>query len=75
MDDFTLAVARILKDAQTREGQPTYDEIAERTKLGRATVARTLNGQRDITMRYLRELCSVLGLDPAKVLDEANRSL
>ncbi|WP_308491069.1 helix-turn-helix domain-containing protein [Microbacterium terrisoli] len=75
VDDYTRAIAAILKDAQTRHGQPTYDELAEMTGLGRATVSRILTGKRDITMRYLRLMCLALGLDPAQVLTDAESNL
>ena len=75
MDDYTLAIAAILKAAQHQEGQPTYTQIAERTSMSRPTVARILNGHRDITTRYLREMCAVLGLDPVQVLEEAESAL
>lgn len=75
MDDYTLAVAAILKKAQQKKGQPSYTQIAERTSLSRPTVERMLNGRRDISLRYLRELCEVLGLDPAQVVDDAEKSL
>lgn len=73
MDDYTLAVAAILKREQQRPGQPSYTQIAEQTSLSRPTVERMLNGRRDINLRYLRELCAVLGLDPGDVVDEALR--
>lgn len=75
VDDYTRAIAAILKDAQTRPGQPTYDELAEMTGLSRPTVSRTLTGKRNITMRYLRLLCIALGLDPAQVLTDAENNL
>jgi transcriptional regulator with XRE-family HTH domain len=75
MDDYTLAVAAILKKAQQQDGQPSYTQIAERTSLSRPTVERMLNGRRDINLRYLRELCEVLGLDIAEVVDEAEENI
>lgn len=71
MDDYTLAIAKILKKRQQEAGQPSYTQIAERTSLSRPTVERMLNGRRDINLRYLRELCIVLGLDIADVVDQA----
>ncbi|MEQ6899239.1 helix-turn-helix transcriptional regulator [Microbacterium sp. KR10-403] len=73
-DELTLAVAKILKDKQSDAG-PSYTEIAERTSLSRPTVERILNGRRDINMRYLHELCAVLGLDPAQVVADAENAL
>lgn len=74
VDDFTLAIAKILKDRQQQDGQPSYTQIAERTSLSRPTVERMLNGRRDISLRYLKELCDVLGLDIADVVDDAELS-
>lgn len=71
VDDYTLAIAKILKKRQQEAGQPSYTQIAERTSLSRPTVERMLNGRRDINLRYLRELCIVLGLDIADVVDQA----
>ena len=71
VDDFTLAIAKILKAAQQQPGQPSYTQIAEMTSLSRPTVERMLNGRRDINLRYLRELCVALGLDIADVIEEA----
>ncbi|MDF2578474.1 MAG: Cro/C1-type DNA-binding domain [Microbacterium sp.] len=75
MDDYTLAIARILKREQQRPGQPSYTKLAEITGLSRPTVERLLNGRRDITLRYLRALCEALGVDPAQVVDEAEATL
>ena len=33
---------------------PSYTELAEATGISRATIARVLNGQRDITLTYLQ---------------------
>lgn len=75
MDDYTLAVAAILKKAQQQPGQPSYTQIAERTSLSRPTVERMLNGRRDISLRYLRELCTALGLEIGDVVDEAETAI
>lgn len=75
MDDFTKAIAAILKAKQQEDGQPSYTQIAARTTMSRPTVERILNGRRDITARYLREMCGVLGLDPAQVVDDAEQSI
>lgn len=75
MDEYTRAVAAVLKREQQKPGKPSYTEIAESTTLSRPTVERILNGRRDITTRYLRELCAVLGLEPSDVLDEAKASI
>jgi hypothetical protein len=39
--------------------------------MSRPTVERVLNGRRDITLRYLHELCTALGLNMAIVVTEA----
>lgn len=75
MDEYTQAIAEILKREQQREGQPSYTKIAELTSLSRPTVERMLNGRRDINLRYLREICIVLGLDVSDVVDEAESSI
>lgn len=75
MDDYTRAVAAILKARQQEPGRPSYTEIAATTSMSRPTVERILNGRRDITTRYLREICAVLELDPADVLNAANESI
>lgn len=75
MDDYTLAIAKILKREQQKPGQPSYTQLAKLTSMSRPTVERILNGRRDITLRYLRELCEALGLDPAQVVEEAESSL
>lgn len=75
MDDYTLAIAAILKREQQKPDQPSYTQLAEITGMSRPTVDRMLNGQRDMTLRYLRALCSALGLDPAQVVDEAETAL
>lgn len=73
MDDYTLAIAGILRKAAADSGL-TYDQISERSGLSRPTVARVLTGQRDITTRYLRALCRVFDLNPSRVLDEADEA-
>jgi transcriptional regulator with XRE-family HTH domain len=74
VDGYTLAIAAILKREQQKAGQPSYTQIAAQTSMSRPTVERVLNGRRDISLRYLRELCEALGLDPAHVLEEAESS-
>lgn len=75
MDEFTRAIASVLKARQEQPGQPSYTEIAGMTTLSRPTVERILNGKRPITTLYLRELCRVLQLDIATVIAEAEASL
>ena len=74
MDDFTSAVAAILKEAQQKPGQPSYRKLAEVTSLSLPTVQRLLNGKRDLNVRYLRAFCIALGLNAGDVVAEANKT-
>ena len=75
VDDYTLAIAAILKREQQKPGQPSYSQLAALTNMSRPTVERMLNGRRDINLRYLRELCAALGLDITQVVEEAENSI
>lgn len=72
VDDYTRAIASILKTRQQETG-PSYTQLAATTGLGRATIERALNGKREIKSSYLRLLCEALELDITAVLTEADK--
>lgn len=71
-NDYSQAVAAILRRHWEASGL-SYTAIAEQTGLGRATVVRVINGEREATAYYLHKLCEVFGISPGSVLDEADK--
>lgn len=68
--EFNSAVAAILRGYRGQE-RVTIDQLAERAGMVRGTLLRYLNGQRDIPIPALRAISTALGVDPGRVLDEA----
>lgn len=73
-DAYTVAVAHLLTKQKDKLGI-TFDALADKTELGRATVVRLLAGTRAINLRYLRALCTALDLDMLEVLNEADKRI
>lgn len=70
-DSYSQAVAAILR-RHYEQSDISYTKIASRTGLGRATVVRVINGEREATAFYLHKLCEVFNVTPGSVLDEAD---
>jgi DNA-binding Xre family transcriptional regulator len=57
--------------AERARTRVTVREIVERTGISKSAVLNYLNGQRDIPVPALFEICAVLGVDAAEILDRA----
>lgn len=69
-DLFNAAVAAELRAERART-RLTVREIIERTGISKSSVLNYLNGQRDIPVPALFEICAVLGVDSGDILDRA----
>lgn len=68
----TAYIAGEFRAQKARHGW-TFDQIAERTDLGRSTVERSLKGDVDLIVEAFVQVARALGLDPAALLRDAVR--
>lgn len=68
------AIAGELRAERSRQ-RITYDQLAERTGIGRRTLIRIINGERAINMATLEAICEAFAVPPSAVIAAAQRHL
>ncbi len=74
VDAFSLAVARILKDAKDRS-RYSVRSLAEESGLAKNTVQTYLAGTTVMRVPDFVRLCGLLGMNPKDVIERAQDSL
>ena len=72
-DDFTGRIATELRVARERATgtRPNNADIAKSTGISAMAIGRYMNGERAIPVPAFVAICSVLGVSPGAVLDDA----
>lgn len=72
-DSYNTAVAKVLRRLYEQSGI-SYNELAYQTGIAKSTIIRAINGERQITAKYVHALAKEFGTTAGAIFLEADNS-
>lgn len=73
LDSYNMAVSKVLRRLYEQSGI-SYTELANRTGIAKSTIVRAVNGERQITAKYVHALAQEFGTSAGAIFNEADLS-